>query len=90
MVAVSLKKKNNRGLNIDIINKINDWATHSIKPDLTIYLKIDYQTAISRVKHRYNKNEQELTHFEKEKEEFFKKVITGFDNIFKINKFINT
>lgn len=73
-----------RGLNIDIINKINDWTTNSIKPDLTIYLKIDYKTAISRVKHRYNKNEQELTHFEKEKEEFFKKVITGFDNIFKI------
>lgn len=66
-----------RNLDKEIINKVNSWAMQGLKPDLTIYIKIDYETAIGRIK----KRDEKLTNFEKEKTEFFQRVIQGFDEI---------
>ncbi len=67
-----------RGLDKEMIKSVNSWAMGDLEPDLIFYLKIDYKTAFARTIRR---NEQ-LTDFEKEKSEFFDKVIHGFDKIF--------
>lgn len=72
-----------RGLDINFIKEVTKFATENIFPDLTIYLKIDYKTAIDRLKSRAKKLNQTLSCFEKEKEDFFKKTISGFETIFK-------
>lgn len=68
-----------RGLDDTWIQNINRWAMKNISPNLTFYLKIDYQTAMSRLKKR---NEQ-ATVFEQERVHFFERVIEGFETIFK-------
>lgn len=66
-----------RGLDIELIKQINNWAMNGIQPDLTIYVKIDIDTAISRI----NKRNETLTAFEKKP--LMEKVSKGFDEIFK-------
>jgi len=68
-----------RGLDRDMIQSINTWATENRKADLTIYIRIDAQTAYQRVISR-NKN---LTSFEAESLEFWKRVGNGFDEMYK-------
>jgi dTMP kinase len=67
-----------RGLNLDIIKSINNWATNGINPDVTFYIRIDAQTALDRIK----KRNLEITTFEKEKLEFWIKVEHGYEKIF--------
>lgn len=67
-----------RGLDLNIISQVNNWATDNLVPDLTIYIKIDYKTAFNRLKTR-NEN---LTKIEQEKSSFFERVISGFETIF--------
>lgn len=67
-----------RGLDKGMIAQINSWATSAIKPDLTIYLKIDIDTAYARVAQRAEK----LTAFEQAGTEFLVKLIAGFDNLY--------
>ena len=68
-----------RGLDDNWITRINQWAMADRTPDLTVYLKIDYKTAASRLK----KRNEDATVFEQEKEAFFGRVIDGFEHIFK-------
>ena len=68
-----------RGLDIETINTINRWAMQNVTPDITFYVKISLKEALTRLKKR-----KELpTSFEKEKNSFKKKLIKGFDSIFK-------
>lgn len=67
-----------RGLDIEIIQTINAWATEKITPDLVLYIHIDAQTALTRIKQR----NLELTSFEKEKMEFWKRVEQGYKQTF--------
>ncbi|KKP36178.1 MAG: Thymidylate kinase [candidate division TM6 bacterium GW2011_GWF2_32_72] len=71
-----------RGLEIEMIKKINSWAMCGIEPNLTIYLKIDLKTANDRIQQRAEK----LTAFEKEKIDFTKKLIEHFDQLFQYKK----
>ncbi len=71
-----------RGLDIETIKLVNTWAMSNLTPDIIIYIKLDFKTAIQRIINRGVK----LTSFEKEKELFFKKVNDGFDKIFKHKK----
>ena len=52
-----------------------------VKPDLTVYLHVPYEVAHARISERH-----ELTVFEKEHEEFTKKLIVGFQDIAGKNK----
>lgn len=66
-----------RGIDHAMIETVNRWAMCGMKPDLTIYLKIDYASAMSRLTNR-----DETTVFEREKEAFFNRIICGFDEMF--------
>lgn len=68
-----------RGLDIHMINTVNSWALDGIRPDLTIYVYIDAQTATDRIIERG----KELTAFEKEAEAFFNKLIMGYTELYK-------
>jgi len=67
-----------RGLNVDMLKKINEWAMREIKPHLTLYIRVDAHVAYQRIIQRG----KELTSFEKEKISFFERVITGYEAIF--------
>ena len=67
-----------RNLSIDMIKTINNWSMEKITPDLTLYVKISPEIA----RERLVKRNEKLTDYEKEKESFFKKLITGFETIF--------
>ncbi|MFC1895021.1 dTMP kinase [Candidatus Dependentiae bacterium] len=71
-----------RNLDIEMIKKVNQWSMKNIQPDLIFYLEIDIDTAMKRI---FKRNEK-LTSFEKEKLEFWKKVITGYNTIYKDKK----
>lgn len=66
-----------RGISIDLINQINTWIMDGKTADITFYLKISLEKAQERLKLRG----QKLSVFEKE-EEFVKKIMHGFDEIF--------
>lgn len=67
-----------RGLEIEMIKQINYWAQSGCRPNLTIYLKIDLETAQRRVSNRAEK----LTAFEQAGYEFMHRVIDGFDEMY--------
>jgi dTMP kinase len=71
-----------RGLDTHIIKKINQWTMQNINPNVILYVKIDIETAIKRIFARKNK----LTSFEKEKTEFWEKVLEGYKQTFKNKK----
>lgn len=62
-----------RGLGIDIIYEMNQFATEGFMPDLTIYLLVDPQVGIDR-----KSNQKELDRLEHEKLEFHTKVYNGY------------
>jgi len=67
-----------RGLDVQIIKKINNWAMQKIEPDLTLYIQIPLKIALERLKKRKGRP----TSIEQEKETFTKKVINGFETLF--------
>ncbi|UCD17008.1 MAG: dTMP kinase [Candidatus Zixiibacteriota bacterium] len=60
-----------RGIDINLINKLNDLATGAVRPDLTFLVDIDYRTSLSRRK----KSSDRL---ELESRAFFNRVRSGF------------
>lgn len=68
-----------RGLDISLINTVNKWAMNTIEPDIVFYIRINTQTALSRMKKRL----EPTTRFEQETLDFWQKVITGYETIFK-------
>ena len=62
-----------RGLGIDNIYEMNQFATEGFMPDLTIYLLVDPQVGIDR-----KSNQKELDRLEHEKLEFHTKVYNGY------------
>lgn len=55
-----------RGLGIEVVKKLNDFATAGLKPDLTFYIDVPVEVALSRKKH--------FDRIEAEGEEFLKRV----------------
>ena len=67
-----------RGLDIARIKTINTWAMNGIEPGLTLYVRIDAQTARNRLGTR-----NKLSAFDQEPLAFFEKLITGFEDLYK-------
>jgi len=65
-----------RGLALDILRTINDWAMQGRHPDVVIYVKIPIEVALERLKRR-----KKLSSFEKEKETFTNTLINGFNEL---------
>ncbi len=68
-----------RGLDRRLIIDVNRWIMHDRMPDVIFYLRIDYTTAIQRITQRKEKT----TVIEREEEQFFKRVIEGYEDIYK-------
>lgn len=68
-----------RGLDLKHIAQVNAWAMQNIEPDLTVYVQIDPDTAMQRI----TKRNEIITNFEQEKKDFWQRVTTGYQAIFK-------
>ncbi|MDR3646072.1 MAG: dTMP kinase [Candidatus Babeliales bacterium] len=66
-----------RSLDIETLKHINNWAMGDIKPNLTIFVRVDTNIAFKRIKAR----KEELTDFEKE-QSFMNKVAFGFQEMY--------
>lgn len=73
-----------KALTLDQIEKLNTMASHGLEPDITIYLRIDYDEAEKRRAHM-SKDRMELSG-----KSFYQNVIKGFDTIAKSNKRVYT
>ncbi len=65
-----------RGLGIDEVKAINDFATGDIKPDLTIFFNIDYKTALVRKRANFSADRLENEDFD-----FHKRIFDAYINI---------
>jgi len=64
-----------RNLPLDMVHEVNDWALAGHWPDLVILLQMSHGPAMNRLRSR------PLDRFENEDEEFFRRVIDGFDTM---------
>lgn len=64
-----------RQLNLDELRRINDFAIGSRWPDLVVYLRVDLAVVRKRLEKR------DTDRFEREDDEFFLRVIHGFDEL---------
>jgi len=71
-----------RGLDLNMIKKINNWVMKGIRPDVTIYVHVPLKVALERIAKRNEK----LTAFEREHTSFLQKLIHGFKTIYKDRK----
>ena len=67
-----------KGLDIKTIQSINQWAMNNYTPNITLYVKVDVQTAMTRIKNR----NLPLSTFE-QKKDFIAKTIDGFNDLYK-------
>lgn len=62
-----------RGLGVDLVYEVNQFAVGNTMPDITILLDVDAETGIGR-----KKQQAELDRMESEKLEFHRKVVEGY------------
>ena len=62
-----------RGLGVEEIKMINDFATDGLSPDLTIFFHIDYKTALIRKRANFTADRLENEDFD-----FHKKIFDGY------------
>ncbi|MEY3340469.1 MAG: thymidylate kinase [Actinomycetota bacterium] len=61
-----------RGLDLESVKRINDWALDGCWPDLVILIDIEHDEALKRLANR------DLDRFEREGAEFFRRIVDGF------------
>lgn len=67
-----------RALDIEMLKNVNQWAMAGYTPDITLYVKIEPELALERIR----KRNEALTAFEKNSQEFTKKLVAGFQELF--------
>ncbi len=67
-----------RGLNRDMIARVNSWAMDNITPTLTVYVRVEVATAEARRRARSEK----VTAFEREQKDFMERVVAGYDTMY--------
>ena len=67
-----------RGIDMNLIETLNSYATNGIKPDITFLLDVDVEIGFSRVRKRSPGSNDRM---ESEKKEFYEKVRTGYRSI---------
>lgn len=70
-----------RGLGVNEVKKINDFATGGLKPDLTIFFNIDYKTALIRKRANFTADRLESEDFD-----FHKKIFDAYLDLAKTYK----
>lgn len=64
-----------RGIDVESVDWLNNFATDGLKPDLTLYLDVDTETGLKRVMTGANR---EINRLDLEKEEMHQKVRQGY------------
>ncbi len=70
-----------RGLGVDTVYKVNEFALQGIMPDMTFLMDLDAKVGIAR-----KKNQAELDRMESETLEFHEKVVEGYRLLAEQNK----
>ena len=65
-----------RGLGIDTVYKVNEFALQGIMPDMTILMDLDAEVGLAR-----KENQAELDRMERESVDFHKKVVAGYRDL---------
>lgn len=65
-----------RGLGIDTVYKVNEFALQGIMPDMTILMDLDAEVGLAR-----KKKQAELDRMERESVDFHKKVVAGYRDL---------
>ena len=72
-----------RGMSIDMLDRINDFAINSHKPDLTLLLDLDIECGFQRLKERYSGGKGSADRFEREARDFHLRVRDGYHQLAK-------
>ena len=72
-----------RGLPVDVIRQLNDFACGGLAPDLTILLDVSPETARERRQRRERATSSAADRFEREGAEFHARIRRGFADIAK-------
>ena len=67
-----------RGMDIDTLDRINDFAIHGRKPDLTLLLDLDIERGFERLEERYANGAGAADRFEREARDFHHRVRDGY------------
>ncbi|MCK4564725.1 MAG: dTMP kinase [Verrucomicrobia bacterium] len=67
-----------RGMDIDTLDRINDFANNSRKPDLTLLLDLDIEQGFQRLEERYSGGKGSADRFEREGRDFHLRVREGY------------
>ena len=67
-----------RGMDIDTLDRINDFAIHRRKPDLTLLLDLDIERGFQRLEERYSDGKGSADRFEREGRDFHLRVRDGY------------
>jgi dTMP kinase len=62
-----------RGLGVEEVKKINDFAVGGLKPDITLFLNIDYMTALERKRKNFHADR-----LENEENDFHKRIFDAY------------
>lgn len=66
-----------RDIGVDKIRKINEFAIRGRMPDLTIYLKVDAETGLTRI----SDNKRDANRLDEESIDFHNKVVLGYNEL---------
>jgi len=70
-----------RGMEIDTLDRINDFAIHGRKPDLTLMLHLDIERGFERLAERYAESADSADRFEREARDFHHRVRDGYHKL---------
>lgn len=70
-----------RGMDIDTLDAINDFAIASCKPDLTLLLDLDIERGFQRLEERYSDGKGSADRFEREARDFHFRVRDGYHKL---------
>lgn len=67
-----------RGMDIETLDRINDFAINNHKPDLTLLLDLDVELGFQRLEERYSNGKGSADRFEREARDFHFRVREGY------------
>ena len=70
-----------RGMDIDMLDRINEFAIMGRKPDLTVLLDLDVERGFERLSERYAHGTGSADRFEREAHEFHERVRAGYHQL---------
>ncbi len=70
-----------RGMDVEVLDRINDFAINHCKPDLTLLLDLDIERGFQRLAERYSDGKGSADRFEREARDFHVRVREGYHKL---------